>query len=180
MERSLMVGSNLENCREVTLYRVRFSGAPPYINKSRGRTQMARRVKQVIVVRKDLNMTHGKMAAQVSHASMGSLFKIMNIGKFSNREQEDLWAILICDEKSYLNRWLNESFVKVVLEVNSEEEMIELIKSLTAQDEIAYSVIEDEGRTEFNNKPTLTCVGIGPYWSDGIDNFTGNLKLYKV
>ena len=35
----------------------------------------------------------------------------------------------------------------------------------------------DEGITMFNGVKTFTCIGIGPYYSEEIDKFTGSLKL---
>jgi len=134
-------------------------------------------VKQVIVVRKDLKMSKGKMAAQVAHASLGALFMAMGIGKFAPKHEGETIQISL-PYNSPLHYWLNESFTKVVLEVENEEEMYNLWNRLTAQLFIPYSVILDEGRTELNGE-NLTCIGIGPFWSEQINEFTGHLKLYK-
>lgn len=134
-------------------------------------------VKQVIVVRKDLKMSKGKMAAQVSHASLAALFMAMGIGKFATKPEGDEWKVQI-KQDSPLDYWLNKSFTKVVLEIPDEQAMAILQSQLIMQDEVPYSIIVDEGRTEFDGE-TLTCIGIGPYWSETINEFTGNLKLYK-
>lgn len=134
-------------------------------------------VKQVIVVRKDLRMSKGKMAAQVSHASLGALFMAMGIGKFAGSKEGETIQIKV-ETGSPLDYWLNTSFTKVVLEVSSEEELMMIVHELKNQDFIPYSLIEDEGRTEFD-KPTITCLGIGPAYSEVINVLTGHLKLYK-
>ena len=128
-------------------------------------------VKQVIVVRKDLNMPAGKLAAQVSHASTGAFLKHFN----------NLGGTLTPkDKKSYGNNvhpWLTNEFTKICLKVDSEAELLEVYKKCL-EEGIPSSLIKDAGHTVFN-EPTLTCLGIGPFQSDKIDEITGDLKLYR-
>ena len=75
-----------------------------------------------------------------------------------------------------MNDWLNDKFTKVVVSVDSDEELMALNKALDETD-IPHSLITDAGLTEFHGVPTNTCLGIGPYISEEIDKFTGNLPL---
>ena len=140
-------------------------------------------VKQVIVMRKDLNMRKGKLVAQGAHASLGALLEFFYKGRVQTLEGGDLEAGQIINEykcefgdDSVLGEWLNGIFTKICLYVNSESE----IKALAEECEKArspYKVITDSGLTEFHGIPTITCIGIGPYYSEEIDKITGNLPL---
>ena len=125
-------------------------------------------VKQVIVVRKDLNMRKGKMCAQISHASMKVL---LDWGD---------WVDTDCFEISNLSHamveWMSGSFTKVVVSVNSEEEIYQFAKKATELD-IPHAVIVDNGFTEFHGNKTTTCIAIGPDESEKIDEITGELPL---
>ena len=50
-------------------------------------------IKQVLVLRKDLNMRKGKMAAQASHASMAPLFGRSLAKKETNRMEQQLYPL---------------------------------------------------------------------------------------
>ena len=65
---------------------------------------------------------------------------------------------------------------KVVVSVDSDEELIALNKALD-ETWIPHALITDSGLTEFHGVPTNTCLGIGPYEAEEIDKFTGNLPL---
>lgn len=123
-------------------------------------------------MRKDLGMGKGKMIAQGSHASLGSLLKffdkIENKGSITYKVQ--------FGKDSYLDQWLNRTFTKICLYVNSEEELL-TIKKLCDESRIPNALIIDAGLTEFHGVPTKTCIGIGPWDSDQIDKITGSLKL---
>lgn len=129
-------------------------------------------VKQVIVVRKDLNMRKGKIAAQASHASLGSLLTLFN------KETNDGKITYSCsfDKDSILDKWLNGIFTKICLYVESEEELIEIHEKVK-EAKIPCSLITDSGLTEFHGVPTITCLGIGPFYSEEIDKITKDLKL---
>lgn len=124
-------------------------------------------VKQVIVVRKDLNMRKGKIAAQVAHAAMK--FLVDN----NEAERSDEMIIKLKPEEAM---WLSGSFKKVVVGVDSEEALRQLIFQAELED-IEVHPIVDDGRTEFNGVPTLTCAAFGPCAAAKIDKITGNLKL---
>lgn len=125
--------------------------------------------KQLIIIRKDLKMNKGKLAAQACHASMGALLKCT--------DKNDVRMLLDFQEFPIIKDWLDNSFAKVVLAVNSEEELKECFdKAIT--NHIPASYIEDNGTTVFHGVKTPTCVGVGPYYSEDLDRIFGGLKLY--
>jgi PTH2 family peptidyl-tRNA hydrolase len=114
-------------------------------------------VKQVIVVRKDLRMGIGKIASQVGHAAV--------LGVERCRKYNKLW----------LRNWFNEGQPKIVVKVNSFEE---LLKVQTDAEKLMMPlvIVQDRGLTQIPTG-TVTCIGIGPAPSDIIDKVTSKLKL---
>lgn len=128
-----------------------------------------REIKQVIIVRKDLNMRKGKIAAQVAHASVKSITDRME-------KSVPLKWYLPMNSSDTMTLWLTGIFTKVVLGVESKSQLF-IIASRAAEAGIQITPIEDEGKTEFGNVKTFTCVAIGPDYSDKIDEITEHLKL---
>jgi PTH2 family peptidyl-tRNA hydrolase len=112
--------------------------------------------KQVIVVRTDLKMSKGKLAAQSSHAAVDASHKA---------------------DKKTLDAWKKEGQKKVVLKVKSEEELL-LLKEKCNKLKIACSLIADGGHTELESG-TITALGIGPDTEEKINKVTGSLPLMK-
>ena len=67
-------------------------------------------------------------------------------------------------------------FTKIVVRVDSEEELEQICKKAVELDVKVCEVI-DSGKTEFNNVPTKTCVALGPDKASILDQITGDLKL---
>jgi PTH2 family peptidyl-tRNA hydrolase len=132
-------------------------------------------VKQVIVIRADLNMRKGKIASQAAHASMGIFFKALIPSHTFHREEKyiDHWEL---PNDKYFEDFINGRFKKIVVYVNSEEELLAIHKQAFDK-QIHCSLIKDAGLTEFGGIPTYTAVGIGPWDSKEIDEITGHLKL---
>ncbi|KAL8538352.1 hypothetical protein ACS0TY_000369 [Phlomoides rotata] len=112
--------------------------------------------KMVLVVRNDLKMGKGKIAAQCSHATLGLYKKILHRAPKS------------------LNRWEMCGQVKVVVKIESEDDMLvlqERAKSLNLPTHITI----DAGRTQIapNSRTVMTI--LGP--ADLVDEVTGGLKL---
>jgi PTH2 family peptidyl-tRNA hydrolase len=114
-------------------------------------------MKQAIVVRQDVRMGKGKLAAQVAHASLSAAEEAM-------RRHEDWYS-----------EWKDEGQKKVVLKVQSEEELRELLKAAKSA-RLPAALIEDRGLTQLE-PGTVTCLGIGPGPDGEIDALTGRLKL---
>lgn len=113
-------------------------------------------MKQVIVVRKDLKMRKGKIAAQVAHGAMG--------------------AVLPYLDDPRVTEWLNGIFTKICVSCDSEEELLQLEQQ--AKDAgLITCLITDSGLTEFHGVPTKTVLAIGPDEDDRINVITGDLKL---
>lgn len=128
--------------------------------------------KQVIVMRKDLNMTKGKMVAQGSHASLGVILSLMDKKNKEWGEQRTLDLFT----GTCLNEWLNGTFTKICLYVNSEEELISIYNK-AKEVGLPVVLIEDAGLTMFHDVKTKTCLAIGPDKEEEIDKITGHLKL---
>lgn len=132
------------------------------------------KVKQVIVLRKDLKMTKGKMIAQGSHASLGVIFAMM--GKVPKPSGDGYDMILSVDDNSDIKEWLENIFTKVCVYVESEEELIDLYNKAVGN-KIPACLITDRGLTMFKGVPTKTALAIGPFKSEEIDKITGKLRL---
>ena len=82
------------------------------------------KIKQVIVLRKDLGMRKGKMVAQGAHASMKVFFDLMSRdvgGQYTLRLHE------------VMVKWVEGLFTKVVLGVDSEEDLLNLYNKAKKQ-----------------------------------------------
>ena len=130
------------------------------------------RTKQVIVMRKDLNMRKGKMVAQGSHASLAVFINRGLMIRADGSETSSLAIPLTADMKE----WIDNSFTKVCLSCNSEAELDELYVQAQLAG-LPCSRIIDNGVTEFNGVKTKTCIAIGPAESEEIDKITGSLPL---
>lgn len=126
--------------------------------------------KQVIVVRKSLNMRKGKIAAQVAHASMAFLTRGVDI----LYDEEGAYIQESLSEETV--EWLKYSFVKVVVYVDSEDELLEIERKAKEKGLVVH-LITDSGRTEFKGVPTNTCLAIGPHEESKFEGVTNELPL---
>jgi len=122
--------------------------------------------KQTIIVRKDLNMRKGKIAAQVSHASMKIFFDRM----VKNDKGYD------CNFTDEMEEWKNGAFTKIVLGCDSIDDIYDLQKKANSLN-IPNAVIIDNGLTEFGGIPTVTCIALGPHSAEIIENLTSKYSL---
>jgi len=111
--------------------------------------------KQVILVRQDLKLDKGKMAAQVAHASVEATLRT---------------------DKEIVKKWRNTGMKKVVLKVKDKEELMKYNQE-AKDSKIKTALITDAGKTHIA-PGTVTCLGIGPDDEEKIDKVTGNLKMF--
>jgi len=111
-------------------------------------------LKQVILVRKDLKLSKGKMAAQVAHAALDAALN---------------------SEKSVMQDWLHAGGKKIVLGVEDEKELLKFW-DLAKDAKLCCALIVDAGHTHVE-AGTKTCLAIGPANETKIDSLTGTLKM---
>lgn len=112
-------------------------------------------LKQVILMRKDLNLPVGKAGAQCAHAAVEAAF-------FS--------------DKKIVGQWRKNGAKKVVLKVADEKELLKYLQ-LAKDSGLKTALITDAGKTVIA-PGTKTCVGIGPDDEGKIDDVTGELPIY--
>ena len=142
-------------------------------------------VKQIIVVREDLKMSRGKIASQVAHASMKNLVDAMSTCNTTNKDfcvddSGDSCIIMSLDlsKDADLRAWLEGSFTKIVVYVQSEAKLQALYDKCKDAG-LRTSMIIDNGATEFNGERTKTCIAIGPHKSEVLDPITKRYPLLK-
>lgn len=129
-------------------------------------------VKQMIVMRKDLNMRKGKMAAQASHASLAVILNEMKVSSNGMK----VTRTLELKKDNPMQQWLEGAFAKICVSVDSEEQLLEVYQA--ARDKgLPCVLITDSGRTEFKGVATKTCCCIGPANAEDLQPITGELKL---
>jgi len=112
-------------------------------------------MKQVILVRKDLKMSSGKIGAQTSHASVEAVLR-------SNKDK--------------IKEWRKDGMKKVVLAVRDKAELLDY-KERAELFGLKVVLVSDAGKTEVK-AGEITCLAIGPDSEEKIDKVTFELKMY--
>lgn len=134
--------------------------------------------KLVIVVRKDLKMPRGKIAAQASHAAVGAVMQSI-FGKNIEASDIDGHEIKITPLMNDAAKdWFLGEYTKICVCVESEEELLSIYEK-AQKSGLNVCLITDNGHTCFNGVKTKTCLAIGPCLSADVDPITKDLKLYN-
>ena len=113
-------------------------------------------IKQVIVIRDDLKLGKGKLAAHVAHASLEGYHSV----EATNKEM--------------IKKWEAQGSKKIVVRVENEGAMMEIFAR--ARSVLPCALIRDAGLTQVP-PGTITAMVLGPWRSREIDEFTGGLRL---
>lgn len=162
--------------------------------------------KQILIARRDLCMSSGKLAAQVSHASMAFLTSLIRnkdytvpITKGALKEwntpiSEDDNEIVGYDfeyvfDKDLYEQWIDGEFTKCVLQAKNKNQ---LLKAKTMAEEMGmvegkdFFLIRDNCHTELEPEEydengigrCLTCIGFRPMKNEVIDRIGKKYHLY--
>ena len=126
-------------------------------NQRELKKQIDMNVKMLFIVRQDLKMQKGKIAAQVGHCTIGLYKQLMKRGN------EEL-----------LEAWENTGSKKIVTKIKTEKEMMKI--KLKAEDlGVITHIVVDAGKTQVaqNSKTVVGFIGE----SNKLNQFTKNLKL---
>ena len=144
--------------------------------------------KQIIIVRKDLSMSVGKICGQVSHAAMAFLTNQMQ--KHYELPEDGYVKCSATVTQDCFDNWINGIFTKVVLGAKNKNQ---LLKAKTMAEELGmvegkdFFLIKDCGLTELEPEEvdengvgrTLTCIGFAPMPAEIIDQISRKYQLYK-
>ena len=111
----------------------------------------------IIVTRKDLELSPGKLAAQVAHAAVNCALE--------TKSKKSKW----------FKKWQKTGSKKAVVSTDKEEDFF-FLKEKAEKLDVSTSLVEDAGHTEIP-EGTKTVLGLGPAPANIIDQVTGDLSL---
>ena len=134
----------------------------------------------MIVMRRDLKMRKGKIAAQAGHASVEAiLMALSREGRLEDLVMTEYGMSLRKTEKAEtpLSEWFEYGCAKICVYVDSEEELM-AVAAKAEEKRVLCAVITDAGMTEFHGTPTKTCLALEPVSTELANSITGELPLY--
>lgn len=139
------------------------------------------KAKQMIVMRRDLKMRKGKIAAQSGHACVeATLMALAREGRLQDVRLDRAQGWVRLDRRgddTALTDWFGAGVAKVCVYVDSEQELLDLADRGRGLG-FAVALVRDAGHTEFHGDPTYTCLAFEPLYPEQIDPLTGGLPLY--
>ena len=137
-------------------------------------------MRQLIIARKDLQMSPGKLAAQVRHASMAFLTNMIKQG----RKVED--EITINMPSDIYDEWICGIFTKTICEARNKNHLMKAVsmaEEMGLKENTDFFLIRDNCLTELvpedEDGRTLTCIGFRPLPDDTAHAISRKYQLYK-
>ena len=152
-------------------------------------------MRQVIIARKDLNMSPGKLAAQCCHASLAFLTSQMRDRSQMSKLYRDGEVVAynplgMIIEKDIYEEWISGIFTKTICEARNYNQLMKavaLANELGLKEGTDYFLIKDNCLTELEPEEvdengvgrTLTCIGFKPLPDDIAHQISKKFQLYK-
>ena len=152
-------------------------------------------MRQLIIARKDLQMSPGKLAAQVSHASMAFLTNMVRHGDMGKRMsvetgKTDIYSIRIKMRSDIYEDWLCGIFTKTICEAKNRNQLMKAVtiaEEIGLKEETDFFLIKDNCLTELEPEEadgdgvgrTLTCIGFRPLPDDIAHQISRKYQLYR-
>lgn len=150
-------------------------------------------MRQLIIARKDLNMSPGKLAAQVSHASLAFLTSQMRqLGADKVYYEGEVVARMpkCIVEPQVWDEWICGIFTKTICEARNRNQLMKAVtiaQELGLQEGKDYFLIKDACLTELQPEEvdengvgrTLTCIGFKPLPDEVAHQISKKFQLYK-
>jgi peptidyl-tRNA hydrolase len=134
--------------------------------------------KQVIIVRRDLEMPVGKFGSQVAHASLGavqtSMKRVVERGGYE-------YSLFVADDTP-MGEWWAQAETTIILGTHPKrgdhsQQLLD-IQALAMAKDLPTKLVIDNGTTVFGGVKTVTCLGIGPGYLDDFIGLTDHLRPY--
>jgi len=151
-------------------------------------------MKQLIIARKDLQMSPGKLAAQVSHASMAFISNWIRQGSKAQTIGGENYIETLYIPKDIYDGWFMGAFTKVVCEAKNRNQLMKVVdkaKELGLVEGRDFFLIRDNCLTELEPEEeyldvngelracTLTCIGFRPLEDEIAWQISKKFQLYK-
>ena len=144
--------------------------------------------RQLIIARKDLNMSPGKLAAQVAHASWA--FMSNQIREEGQLVDTDLYQINLYINKEVYEQWFCGIFTKTICEAKNKNQLLkakQIAEELNLVEGKDFFLIKDACNTELTPEEvdendvgrTLTCIGFRPMDDEIVWKISKKYQLYK-
>ena len=156
-------------------------------------------MRQLIIARKDLNMSPGKLAAQCCHASLAFITSRLrdraNVTEFAYRDTDEEPEVLGYDAGLYFDKdvyedWICGIFTKTICEAKNKNQLLKAVtiaQELGLEENEDYFLIKDACLTELEPEEVdengvgrvLTCIGFRPLSDDIAHQISRKFQLYR-
>lgn len=139
--------------------------------------------RQLIIARKDLGMSAGKLAAQVAHASNAFMTNIIR------NNYHGYYTISDVVDKEVFDNWINGAFTKTVCQAKNKNQLMKAVRiaeELGLKEGEDFWLIKDNCLTELEPEEidengigrTLTCIGFKPMPTEIAHQISKKFHLY--
>ncbi len=146
-------------------------------------------MRQLIIARKDLNMSPGKLAAQVAHASFAFISNQIR-GRGERLALSNEYVAQIFMDKNVYEQWFCGIFTKTICEAKNKNQLLkakEIAEELGMVEGKDFFLIKDACNTELTPEEfdengvgrTLTCIGFKPLDDETAWKISKKFQLYK-